>query len=148
MKRALLLLAVVGSWACGPRTTTRPPSAQADAGATTTPDAGPEIPALARDLPELARRTVAMLEALATALEGAGDCDALAKAAGTVLTEHREVRVAAAAVDDRGDGRALDNALEAHADAIAAAAGRIQPAVDRCFGNAAFAEAMTPLDTP
>jgi hypothetical protein len=53
------------------------------------------------------------------------------------------VRRAAAVVVQRGDGPALDEALAAHADAIRDAAARMQPALDRCAGDAAFAEALT-----
>jgi hypothetical protein len=149
MRRAAILIALA---ACGgPRAATQPPGKPADATTAATRDGGvapDEPPTLARDLPTLARRTAEMMEALGDALAASGDCAALATAAKTVLDEHREVRVAAAEVADRGDGRALDAALETYTDRIAGAATRMQPAITRCGSDAAFAEALTPFDTP
>ena len=144
--RALIVIVLLS--ACGPRTAhpERGPEGRESKGAP--PDAPPPdapLP-LSADPPTLAARLAAMIDGLATALDGTTDCAALAERARTVLTEHREARDAAAEAARRGRARELDAALETHADAIAAAVARMRPALAACAGDTAFAEAITPFD--
>lgn len=149
-------LALIPAGACGPRQVA--PGGNGGAAGTgaavgaAAPDAGPPAPdaplPLERDMPTLARRSADMLVALGDALASDADCEALADAASAVFTEYREVRVAAALAEDQGRGAALDAALDAHADRIAAAATRMQPTLTRCSHDAEFVDAMTPFDVP
>lgn len=148
MRRAIVIIVLV---ACGPRRVTEPPPPRgsADAGVAAAPAdaAPPDAPrALADDLPRLAAGVADMMVALGDALAIDADCATLAAAAQGVLADHLEVRTAHAAAADRGAGRELDRALEAHADRITAAAAKLRPAIAACHGNADFAAAVTPVD--
>jgi hypothetical protein len=138
--------------ACGPRRSDEPPPRVApDAGVIAAPAdaAPPDAPrALADDMPTLASRSADLLDALADAIAIDADCATRAAGARAVLDDHLEVRIAQATVADRGAGRALDAALEAHADRITAAAARMRPAIAACRGDADFAAAITPVDVP
>lgn len=148
----LLALLALG---CPPKSseTAPPPTPRAPDAATTEPptgEAGIDAPlALQDDLPTLARRSTEMIEALGDALAVTPiDCAALAEQVRSIMAEHRDVRIASAAAVDRGDGVALDRALEAHAERIKAAASRMQPALAKCGSDAGFTEALTPFDVP
>ena len=155
MSRLLPLLALA-ILACTPaRSDTAPPTATprgADGSVAATPaaDAGIDAPlALEDDFATLARRSAELIDALADALSVTPiDCAAFAERVTAIMAEHRDVRVASAAAVDRGNGRALDRALEAHADRIKAAAERMQPALTKCGDDPAFAAALTPFDVP
>jgi hypothetical protein len=137
-RRLALVLGLALAAGCGGP---RPP---ATVGAAAPP---PDAPAsLADDLPRLAERTAAMFEALATALEGPADCAVLTARVQAVMAEHQEVRAATTAVAERERGPDLDTALAPHAARIAAAAGRMAPALRACGGDPAFAAALAPED--
>lgn len=157
MRSCLLIFLVLAIAGCPPAktgtgTSTPPPRSGADAGvAEEAPahDAEPGPVPLDEDYPTMARRSAEMFEALADAMAATPiDCAALAGQVKAIIAEHRDVRVAAAAAVDRGNGRALDRALEAHADRIKDAAARMQPALTKCGNDAAFAESLTPFDVP
>jgi hypothetical protein len=151
VRRAVLLVLVV---ACGPKRPGDDPTPRpgVDAGVIVAPPADaapPDAPrALADDLPTLAARSADLLDALGDALAVAADCPTLAAGARAVIADYTEVRIAQAAVADRGAGRALDAALAAYADRITAAAARMRPAIVACHADADFAAAITPVDVP
>lgn len=139
MSRAALVLAIVAG--CGGA---RP--AGGGGGEPPSVDAGVDaaIP-LEEDVPRLAARAADLLVALAEAIVAGGECPAVAARARAVLEAHAEVRAAAAAADAAGRGPAVDAALEAHAARIATASAGMPAVLERCAGDPALAEALTPL---
>jgi hypothetical protein len=141
MTATMRLAVVVLLAACGSRT----PAPQRGGGDPTTaptPDAAPAPVPLEQDYPRLAGMSADLLVALAEALAGKGTCAELADRGRAVIDGGAEVRAASSAAIDAGHGPELDAALEAHAARIATAAATMQPNLDRCASDPAFAATL------
>jgi hypothetical protein len=114
-------------------------------------DAAPAIDAplaLADDLPQLARRAVALYEAIRRALERAGeDCAAATAAVDAITAANRDVIDANAAVVRGPRAGELRDAVGAHGDALdqAALAIMMGPTLAACARDAGFRRAFDQL---
>jgi hypothetical protein len=146
MTGAMRLALLVVLAACGSRTPAPRGGGGGDVTTASALDAAPESLPLAEDYPRLAELSADLLVALAEALAGDGTCADLADRGRAVLDGGTEVRAATSTAIDAGHGPELDAALEAHAARIATAAATMQPNLDRCASDPAFASALTAFE--
>ena len=134
MKRLVLVLVV----ACAAPPAARPPAAPA-------PPPAP-LP-LDRDLPALARRTLALYEATAQLLSSGVSCADATVQLGSLRTAHAADLAARATVIAEARTPALQIALDAHAGSLGAAASAIlgAPLMKTCAPDRAFTDAYEVL---
>ncbi|MBA3502461.1 MAG: hypothetical protein M4D80_10595 [Myxococcota bacterium] len=146
----LLLIALVG---CGPKTAnTAPPPPPPDAAiadVVTAPDAPPSPTGpLERDLPRLAKKSLALYEGVVAVFRAAGaNCAEATKQLGALRATYADVGVANAKVLHEGRARELKTALAKYEDQLAAAAKEISASqtMAKCTTDRAFTKAFDDL---